>query len=69
MDRLREGTGDAFCSDHNNDDALNGWTTAHHRVETPSLPLDPHFVQVRGTVVGSASDTGWLGDTVLLVEK
>ena len=63
------GTGDAFCSDHNNDDALNGWTTAHVRVETPSLALGPHFVQVRGTVVGSASDIGWLGDTVLLVEK
>jgi hypothetical protein len=63
------GTSDAFCSDHNNDGLLNGWTTAHYRVETPSLPLGSHFVQVRGTVVGGATEQGWLGDTVLLVEK
>jgi hypothetical protein len=63
------GSSDAFCSDHNDNDSLDGFTTAHYRVETQSLPLGPHYVQVRGTVVGAALDKGWLGDTVLLVEK
>jgi hypothetical protein len=63
------GTSDAFCSAYNNDAVLNGWTLAHYRVETPVLLSGVHFVQVRGTVVGAAGARGWVGDTVLLVEK
>jgi hypothetical protein len=64
------GVADAFCSDHNNNDSNDAWTTAHYRVVTPALPTGPHTVQVRATVFGGAAGAlGWLGDTSILVEK
>jgi hypothetical protein len=67
------GTSDAFCSDHNDNDSLDGFTTAHYRVVTPSLPLGVHTVQVLGSVVGNLNGgglaTGWIGDLSVLVEK
>jgi hypothetical protein len=61
------GTSDSFCSDHNDNNALDGWTTAHYTVATPSLGAGVHIVQIQGSVVGSG--TGWLGDISLVVEK
>jgi hypothetical protein len=61
------GTSDAFCSDHNDNDSLDAWTTAHYTVATPSLGAGVHTVQIQASVVGGG--TGWLGDTSLVVEK
>jgi hypothetical protein len=58
---------DAFCSDHNADGLLNGWTTAHYSVATGNLPLGVHTVKIEGTVVGPGF--GWLGDSSLVVTK
>jgi hypothetical protein len=52
------GTGDAFCSDHNNNDAMDGWTTAHYRVVTPPLPDGLHTLQVLASVVGNLKGGG-----------
>ena len=71
--RRLAGTSDAFCSDHNDNDSLDGWTTAHYRVVTPNLPLGVHTVQVLASVVGNLNGgglaTGWIGDAVVIVEK
>jgi hypothetical protein len=67
------GTSDAFCSDHNDNDSLDGFTTAHYRVVTPPLTAGVHVVQVLGSVVGTLNGggqaTGWIGDSVVIVEK
>jgi hypothetical protein len=64
------GTQDAFCSDHNDNNIIDGYTTAHYRVPTSYLAGTVHSVRVEGTVVGSAPyDLGRLGDSALLIEK
>ena len=61
------GTNDIFCSDNNNNNALDGGVTAHYSVATAKLPLGTHHVQIQATVVGGGS--GLLGDSALLVLK
>ena len=61
------GDQDAFCSDHNDNNANDGWTTAHYRVVTKNLTLGTHSLQVSATAVGGG--TGWLGDSSVVVEK
>lgn len=65
------GTSDAFCSDQDVQESLDSWTTATYVVATPTLLAGVHTVQIKGTVVanGGASDTGWLGDSSIVVEK
>ena len=65
------GTSDAFCSDHKTLESLDGWTTASITVATGNIAGGVHTVQVRGTAVanGGASDTGWLGDSTLIIWK
>jgi hypothetical protein len=67
------GTSDAFCSDHNGNDVVDAWTTAHYRVATPSLPDGVHTLQVLASVVGNLQGgglaTGWIGDLSVIVEK
>jgi hypothetical protein len=65
------GAADAFCSDHKTAESLDAWTTASYVIATPALAAGVHTVQVRGTVQGNggASDTGWLGDSSLVIEK
>ena len=60
------GADDAFCSDFDNDGALDGWVTAHIRVVTPALSLGAHSVSVQVTNVGG---TVRLDDASLTVEK
>ena len=68
-----DGTSDAFCSDHNDNDVVDAWTTAHYRVATPSLPDGVHTLQVLASVVGDLQGgglaTGWIGDLSVIVEK
>lgn len=61
------GIADAFCSDHNDSNQFDGWTTAHYTVATPNLPMGVHTVRIQGTVSGAG--TGLLGDTSLVVTK
>jgi hypothetical protein len=67
------GTSDAFCSDHNDNDVVDAWTTAHYRVATPSLADGVHTLQVLASVVGDLEGggfaTGWIGDLSVVVEK
>lgn len=63
------GSSDAFCSDHNDNDSLDSWTTAHYTVATPALAAGVHVVQIQGTVIGATTDTGWLSDSSLVIER
>jgi hypothetical protein len=60
-------TADAFCSDHNNNNVNDGFTTAHYSVATDNLALGVHTVRILATVVGAGQ--GWLGDSSLVVTK
>ena len=60
-------TNDAFCSDHNNSNQFDGWTTAHYTVATPILPMGVHTVRIQGSVLGVGR--GLLGDTSLVVTQ
>jgi hypothetical protein len=68
------GFDDAFCSDHNNNNAYDGWTTAHYSVATSNLPLGVHTVQIQGSVrcfneAACSQLSANFGDTSLVVTQ
>lgn len=63
------GSSDAFCSDQGVNGSLDSYTTAHYTIATGSLSNGAHSVSVQATVVGAATDQGWLGDSSLVIQK
>jgi len=63
------GTSDAFCTS-NETAGADGWGTQSITVPTPALPGGNHILRIRANVQnGVAGNSGWLGDTALVVTK
>jgi hypothetical protein len=63
------GTVDAFCSG-NGTAGFDGWTTHTISVPTPTLPTGTHTLVIQASLQsGVAGDSGWLGDSSLVVTK
>jgi hypothetical protein len=57
---------DAFCA-ANETAGFDAWATHTISVPTPALPTGAHTVVIRATVI--AGESGWLGDSSLVVTK